>query len=585
MPACRLPRHRLATHRGALPGALLLALVLFPTAPVRASAPPPADPAAELFRFVPDDVGFCLAVRDLRRHYAELVGSPFAEAFRQTSLGKTLAAAAEWKQLHKLDALLEKQVGLGWARLRDDVLGDAVVFAYRPGPPGQPEREQGLFLVRARNPAALAALVRHLEQAQKASGELKEVVARTHQGVKYYKRVEGKATHFYLLRGPVLAFSGQEEMLRQAIERERSAPAVPPVATRLGELGLGRSLVALWLNPRAFDAVVTAGMTRAGQAGARTFAGCWKALRSVGVGLSHGEDLRLSVVVRASPEHLPPSARRLLATAARPSDLWPVIPEDALLAVGGRLDPSALFELLGEFMTPAGRRALQNDLERTLGAVLGKNVVREVLPALGPDWGLWLTAPGPGDKNWTPQAVFAGRVARGDPTAPVDEALYGALLFGARLVVLGHNKLHPDRPVRLNTLVTDKQEIKYLTGERTFPPGWRPAVALRGGYLVLASSPEAVRRFRPAAGPAPAGPAPLLRVSFKGWRDYLKGRREPLGAALAERDKVSPGQARQRLDGLRAGLELFDRLELLQEASPGQVTFTLRLRTARPLAP
>jgi hypothetical protein len=565
-------------------GAFLLALLLPLTAPAPASAPPPASAADELFRFVPDDVAFCLAVRDLRRHYAELWASPFADAFRRSPLGQALADSAEWKQLGKLDGLLERQVGLGWARLRDDILGDAVVLAYRPGPPGQPVRVQGLLLVRAPTAAALAALVRQLEQAQKTSGELKEVYEKSHKGVKYYKRVEGKTTNFYLLRGPVLVFSGQEAMLREAIEREQAAPAVPPVAERLRELGLGRSLVALWLNPRAFDAVVEAAVTRSGLAGARTFAGCWKALRDVGLGVDLGRDLALSLVVRADVRRLPAAAQRYLATAGRPSALWRVVPEDALLAVGGRLDASALFELLGEFMTPASRQAVRNDLERTLGAVLGLSVSRELLPALGPDWGLWLTAPAAGDKECSPQAVLAVRVARGDPAAPVDEALYDALLFWARLAVLGHNKLNPDRPLRLNSLGAGKQEVRYLTGG-SFPPGWRPALALKGGYLVLASSPEAARRFAaPAAGAAPAGPAPLLRVSFKGWRDYVKGRREGLAAALAGRDKVSPEEARRRLDTLHAGLGLLDRLEVLQGARAGQVTFSLRLRTAQPLA-
>jgi hypothetical protein len=174
-------------------------------------------------------------------------------------------------------------------------------------------------------------------------------------------------------------------------------------------------------------------------------------------------------------------------------------------------------------------------------------------------------------------------VARGDATAPVDEALHSALLFWARLAVLGHNRQHPDRPIRLNTVVTDKTEVKYFSGAKAFPPGWQPAFALKGGYLVLASSPEAVRRFAPAPGASSGGPAPLLRVSFKGWRAYLKERREPLAAALAERDRISPGQARLRLDGLRAGLELVDRLEVLQETKAGQVTFTARLQTAQPL--
>ena len=42
--------------------------------------------------------------------------------------------------------------------------GDVVVFAYRPGPPGQPEREQGLALLRARDDALLARLIERINE-------------------------------------------------------------------------------------------------------------------------------------------------------------------------------------------------------------------------------------------------------------------------------------------------------------------------------------------------------------------------------------------------------------------------------------
>jgi hypothetical protein len=74
-----------------------------------------------------------------------------------------------------------------------------------------------------------------------------------------------------------------------------------------------------------------------------------------------------------------------------------------------------------------------------------------------------------------------------------------------------------------------------------------------------------------------------LRVSFKGWRAYLKARREALTAHLVERDKLTRPQAQARLDGIQAGLELIDRLELRQRTSPGQVTFTLTLQPSQPL--
>ena len=63
---------------------------------------------------------------------------------------------------------------------------------------------------------------------QKKTGELKELVDREYKGVKYVRRVETKSTSYYLLRGPVLLFSGQETFLQQAVERDKVAAGATP---------------------------------------------------------------------------------------------------------------------------------------------------------------------------------------------------------------------------------------------------------------------------------------------------------------------------------------------------------------------
>jgi hypothetical protein len=165
----------------------------------------------------------------------------------------------------------------------------------------------------------------------------------------------------------------------------------------------------------------------------------------------------------------------------------------------------------------------------------------------------------------------------------VDRAVLSALDWWVKLGVVAHNGKHPDRPITPKTKTEGKLEISYLEGEKALPPGVRPCFALKDGYLVLASSLEGLRRFGAARGPAPAGPVPLLRVSFTAWRGYLKDHREALGQALAGRDGLTKKQALARLDEVRANLELVESLELRQTVGAGQVTFTLALTTARPL--
>ena len=110
----------------------------------------------------------------------------------------------ELKEIGNVDKFLEKHFRLTWKQLRDDILGDAVVFAYRAGPADKPDQEQGMFLVRAREPKKLAVLIEGLNAAQKEGGDLKTLEERQHDGVKYFRRVERKGENFYFLRGPVL---------------------------------------------------------------------------------------------------------------------------------------------------------------------------------------------------------------------------------------------------------------------------------------------------------------------------------------------------------------------------------------------
>ncbi|HEX5272675.1 MAG TPA: hypothetical protein VFW33_19395, partial [Gemmataceae bacterium] len=388
-----------------------LALVAALAAPPAAARAAPPD---DLLRLVPDDVAFCLVVRDLRGHARDLAASPFAEAFRKSPFGAALVGSDELKKLGQLDAELRKQVGLDVAGIADRLFGDAFVLAYRANPPGKTDQDQGLFLLRARDADTLADFVARLNRAQKESGDLKSVEERTHAGARYFRREERKRDSFYYVNGPVLALSSQEAMLRQAIERDRAkGDAEPAVARQLRLLGADRALAAVWINPRAFDAEMAYNLGRAKGAEAvvqRAFLRYWKALDGEAIALALEKDARLTLSLRARADELPPAAKRLLSEAARPSDLWDRFPADALLATAGRLDLAALLEMLGDFQTTEARAATAEALDRTFGAPMGKDFVREVLPALGPDLGFCLLAPAPTDKGPLPHALFAIRV-------------------------------------------------------------------------------------------------------------------------------------------------------------------------------
>jgi len=152
------------------------------------------------------------------------------------------------------------------------------------------------------------------------------------------------------------------------------------------------------------------------------------------------------------------------------------------------------------------------------------------------------------------------------------------------MAVLGYNRSHPDQ-ITLKAVSLDKTEIKYLANDKGFPPGLLPALASQSGYIVVASAPEVIRRFGAPAGKGQAmTEAPVLRLSFAELRRFLKERREPLAAFVAEQNKITKEEALARMDALQVSTQAIDRLEVTQRSTgPGLATWTLRVQTAWPL--
>lgn len=559
---------------------LSAAAVLALAAPVCAAAP-----RDELLRFVPDDVAFCFVLQDLRVHAADLADSPFVAQVRQSPLGLALQASAELAQLDKADRDLRKTLGVGFDQIRDDLLGDAVVFAYRPGPPGKPEQEQGFVLVRARDAKVLADLVEKVNAAQMKDGTLANLTPVDYAGVTYYRRAEPKQTNYYYVQGAVLLFSGQEDAVRRAIDagRKASPTGPPPLGRKLDEFGAGKAALALWVNPRAFDAGLEDKAAKAEGAEAvqqKKVLTYWKAVEGVAAWATLDAELHLSFAERVRADALPPAAQRLLAVGGRPSEAWRYFPDDALLACGVRVDAGALLELLQD-VSPK-----EDAAPAAAGAAFGKDILRDVLSHIGPDWGFCVTAPPTAGKDWTPQAILVIRTPPGDDAAPVDQALLSAVHTAALLAVVAYNHEHPTEPIRLKSVTVGGREVHFLAGEHVFPPGVQPAYALTNGWMVFASAPDVITRFAEApakpAAPDDAG-YPVLRVSLKAWRAYLKDRHDALAAVLAEKNQLTVKEMGKRLDDLIGALEFVDRLEIDRRVGPAATVVTLTVQTARPL--
>src|SRR5205823_2135821 len=129
--------------------------------------------------------------------------SSFLPALAKSPLFKQLQQAPEAQKVQHVIETILKDLGVTEAQFRDDLLGDALVFVYRKGPPGQPDAEDGLILLHARDEKLLARLVNRINELQTQAGELKTVEPVDGKAGKYFRRVkavEGEPADFYAIQ-------------------------------------------------------------------------------------------------------------------------------------------------------------------------------------------------------------------------------------------------------------------------------------------------------------------------------------------------------------------------------------------------
>ncbi|HEV3146453.1 MAG TPA: hypothetical protein VGZ47_21380, partial [Gemmataceae bacterium] len=356
-------------------------------------------PREELFRLTPPEVTFCLCVQDLRQHAQEWKESPFWEAFPSTRMGKLVLESAEYKRLEDLKEQLAKVLGEPVSRIRDEMFGDAIVIAYQAGPPGNPEEERGLLLSWVRDPKLAEQCFHRLNQAQKQSGELKELQRIEYRGVTCFHRVKTQGQdEYYCLRGNTLVFTSREPMLHRVLDLDVERPAVdrekPFLTKELDRMGLAKSAATFWLNARSFDAELNQKLEQAKGNDASflsAFQQIWRAIDGIAFGLNVDRHLECKLVVSAQQDKLPEKMRGFSAGA--PSALWQSFPPDALVAIAGHTDFAAILESLSQFVSPEHRKSIHDSVEQNLGGVVGKDLLPLLPKHLGPDWGICITAP------------------------------------------------------------------------------------------------------------------------------------------------------------------------------------------------
>jgi hypothetical protein len=565
--------------------AAVAGLVLAPGSGLRAA------PRDEVLRLAPPDAALVFLAQNARDHLATLAESPFAQWAPTTRLGKQLVATANLPQLKASGGAIFGQLGVTPEEVLADVLGDAAAFAYTPGPPGSPKDERAVALIRPRKPETLAKLVERLNDLQTKSGEVKAVVRREHNGQEYYERQKTtEPSEFYCFRGTVFAFGSSEADIRAVIDRDRTAP--PPGGKPAGHgdalrrLEVADAALVLLVNPRPLDAELRAKVASAKpdeKPFLEQFEKVWAALDAAAVFVAVGADLEAGVAVRFRPGDLPPALKGWVAGERVPSRLWAAIPDGALLAVAGRTRASELLDTVGSLVPGHGKGSVRDGVGEILGPVFGKDKLALVLDAIGPDWAVWIEPP-PERAGPLPVLVAAVEVRPAGPNGDdAARSLLQAIDFGFQMARFAYNSAHTDQ-IDLKETRDGDVVVKSLVNDKAFPPGFRPSFALKGGFLLVSSSPDGVTRFRPPSGdPKPGGEATIARFSAIATRAYLQTHGEGLAKVLAGLGAGEEKELHGQFDQFGAVLELLDRVEVLTRGDESGMRLAVRVKFAKPL--
>jgi hypothetical protein len=550
------------------------------------AAPLLAGPTADVMRLVPPKSTVCFVLQDLRGTAARLGESPFADRFAESKFGKGLLASDELKQLTAVEGILKDHLGLSFAGLRDDVFGDAVLFAYLPPADGKEDHDSGVLIGKAAKPEVLAALVKKLNAVQVQSNELKGTAEKTHGGIGYVERqkADGKS-EFYLLREDgVFAYTVQEAVLKQVIDRVSGADkTASPLAGAIDKLGVSTATAVLLFEPAAFAADLAAQEGKSGDANEKAFlkqfGRLWLAAEAVGVSLTFDTHATLAVTAVANPDKVPAELRGLFKPDNKPCGLWSVIPADALLAFGGRFEWDTFNTLLQSFLSDEGKAGVKQLFDDVIGPLVGKDTLPAVKAGLGPDWAVWLTPPAKGDTGPLPAATLAVRVKpAGGTDDTVGQAVIAAVDAVLHAVRMEHNRKHADQ-----FTLTDDKGLRTLKNDKALPAGVRPSYALSGDFFVLGSHPQAVKRFTPPKAEAAVTDAPLVRLNAVALATYLNAHGSELGEVLAGWTGGPADKAKSELTDFAAVLELFDTLELHHTGDGKRMSLAVRAKAVKPL--
>lgn len=526
-------------------------------------------PRERILSLVPEETSVCFIVQNLRERATTVAKSPFAE-WAARKIAPVLESNDDAKHLKSIESLFSTMLGVTLADLRDDILGDCIVFAYLPSANGKAER--GVVMLHAREPKKLASLLDKLNTWQKQSKELAGIVPLKHNGQEYIKRDRGlNDTEYYLLHDNLFVFSKQEDALWAIIDRAVNS-SDSKVLRDLDELKLQDAFLACWLNPRKIESelVPAADASATERAGTEQVAKLWRAVDQCAIYLKADDGLEIGTSMTYRAKSLPEEWRTLLGSAPVLSPLWSIVPKDAIFAAVGDLEINKMLKVFESFLPEPDRPKLRKQIEKQIGTIIGMKQVQPLLDGLGPEFGIWLC---PTERSGAPlPAALVVAKSKSRDSMQVLE-------FYSQMLRYNYNSEHEDQIERQSS-----GEIAILTNDSLFPRKVTPSYTARDGYVLVSTDPAMIRRFQlPQTNREAIAEVPLSRLAVKSLREQLRIHSDELPKVLAKWQDREADEIGRELENLMNVLEAFDYAELVVRGDPHSRTFALKIQMVKSL--
>jgi hypothetical protein len=420
------------------------------------------------------------------------------------------------------------------------------------------------------------------------------IVRKEHGGVAYHERQKpGNGKEYYCFSSGVFSFSGNEAEIVAFIDRDKSVAKLvdksPELLERLKKLDIAEAAGVILINPRALDAEVKSKIASAKPDEKRflsRFADVWAALDSAALYFTLDKNLEFGVSVRFLPGKLPADAKKWLTGTRNITVAERLIPGNALFGISGQVRATELMEsILSLAPIEEGKPGVNEWITEVLGPIVGRDKLPLVLDALGPNWAVW--AEQPTKEGVLP--VFVGAVeisGLGADRLKAEKAMLQAIEFGFNQARVIYNSRHKDQiELKVEKDPRSGATITILANEKGFPPGFTPAFAVVRGYLIVATSPEAIKQFEvPVANnELQIGYTTLARFSGTLTRSYLVTHGSHLAKMLADFGVGPEKKLREQLDALASVLELIDSADVIARGDDNGIRIGVRINLTKPL--